>query len=300
MIRCFWIFWKGLKQVNKPNRKLTNVKVLKHVLCSPLLKCFYSSIHVFFSAGKYCRQGLFPVPAEIAREGQPCVSVGVNFQRGDVAALWKTTGHLPFEALKSDSWTPPKMELSAFWSWFTWHENHLCLPDAWENPGVSACSRLFSSAAACQLFTPTPENLCVSLKKRGCSRSPGCGRAPCVLWRGQDFRFMAFNKLPFRIKATSKRCLMFKGLSCYQQQHKQQQVVRKAFEPLWTQMPPIHTHTHTLKRWPSDPLTRYYNATGREVYLELSSLEASFCWFIRYWGSSLKLTNPNSQLPLSP
>lgn len=117
---------------------------------------------------------------------------------------------------------------------------------------------LFSSVFICccmsTFYTHAREPLCVS-KKRGCSRSPGCGRAPCVLWRGQDFRFMAFNKLPFRIKATSKRCLMFKGLSCYQQQHKQQQVVRKAFEPLWTQMPPIHTHTHTLKRWPSDPLT---------------------------------------------
>ena len=186
-------------------------------------------------------------------QSQMSSAARAHFQRGDVAALWMLVWSVAtwHEALKSDSWNPPKMQLSAFWhETMTWKSfvPFWCL-------GEFRFLRLLSSvfiSCSMSLFVPTPEKLCVSLKKWVCLRSLGCERAPCDLWTGQDFRFLVFNKLPFRIKATLKPCWMLNGISCYQQ-HKQQQMVSKSLCAFLDTSPthsPRHrvcarTHTHT-------------------------------------------------------
>lgn len=137
--------------------------------------------------------------------------------RGSPVEVGMICGHVPFKALKSDSWTPPKMELCGFWSWFTW-KPFVPFRGLREPTSLNLLSFVFICCSMSTFYTHAREPLCVS-KKGGCSRFLGCGRAPCELWTEQDFRFLVFNK--FRIKATSKWCLIFKGLSFYYQQPKQ-------------------------------------------------------------------------------
>lgn len=138
-----WIFWKGLKQVNKTHLKLTKLKVLQHVPFSlfEVSSLFYSCIHLNWenTSGEASFRSQLSLP-----ERAKCVFVGVYFKRccGSAVEVNVVCGHM-------------NVELSAFCSCCTWHKNLLCLSDVWENPGVLTRSRLFSSAPPCQPFMPT-------------------------------------------------------------------------------------------------------------------------------------------------
>lgn len=85
MIWSFWIFWKGLKQVNNPHLKLTKVKVLKHVFCSLFLNLFillfmYSS-QLGNTSGKASFQSQLGSPEKAIRVPlSMCISKEVKLQ----------------------------------------------------------------------------------------------------------------------------------------------------------------------------------------------------------------------------